>query len=331
MLYLPESVCRCLRVSCLRTAVYRQFGRQFRNVRRVSRGGFDVKALLGEHHWLGSTPVTIALGVATVLEVGSYYIPWLDNALDSIATPASILAGTLISGEMMPEVLNDSSLKWILGAVMGGGPAGLVQAATVVTRGASTATTGGARQSRSFDGRAGWFRAHRSTRDSDTGGCRHFGSCTSLLCRPLLNPLFSANSLSERSRIVSVFQELAQARLHVGLVFRIGYAKPVPLGFQYGAFRLAALNERIHQAGDIAFRFRIIDMRFQKFPEVGFKAGKDRRSEPQKFIDTIASSGNRTFSPLRSFPSAVLSAVAEISECSSTPPVRRPPLGKALD
>ena len=52
-----------------------------------SGGGFDVKALLGEHHWLGSTPVTIALGVATVLEVGSYYIPWLDNALDSIATP----------------------------------------------------------------------------------------------------------------------------------------------------------------------------------------------------------------------------------------------------
>lgn len=106
-------------------------------------GGFDVEALLGEHHWLGSTPVTIALGVATVLEVGSYYIPWLDNTLDSIATPASILAGTLISGEMMPEVLNDSSLKWILGAVMGGGPAGLVQAATVLTRGASTATTGG--------------------------------------------------------------------------------------------------------------------------------------------------------------------------------------------
>jgi hypothetical protein len=106
-------------------------------------GGFDVEALLGEHHWLGSTPVTIALGVATVLEVGSYYIPWLDNALDSIATPAAVLAGTLISGEMMPELLDDSSLKWILGAVMGGGSAGLVQAATVVTRGASTTTTGG--------------------------------------------------------------------------------------------------------------------------------------------------------------------------------------------
>ena len=106
-------------------------------------GGFNVEALLGEHHWLGSTPVTIALGVATVLEVGSYYIPWLDNALDSIATPAAVLAGTLISGELMPEVLDDSAMKWILGAILGGGTAGLVQGATVVARGASTATTGG--------------------------------------------------------------------------------------------------------------------------------------------------------------------------------------------
>ncbi|MGC6456012.1 MAG: DUF4126 domain-containing protein [Coraliomargaritaceae bacterium] len=106
-------------------------------------GGFNVEALLGEHHWLGSTPVTIALGVATVLEIGSYYIPWLDNLLDSIATPAAVVAGTFISGEMMPQVLDDSALKWVLGAVLGGGSAGLVQTATVITRSASSATTGG--------------------------------------------------------------------------------------------------------------------------------------------------------------------------------------------
>lgn len=106
-------------------------------------GGFNVEALLGEHHWLGSTPVTIALGVATVLEIGSYYIPWLDNLLDSIATPAAVVAGTFISGEMMPEVLDDSALKWMFGAMLGGGSAGLVQTATVITRSASSATTGG--------------------------------------------------------------------------------------------------------------------------------------------------------------------------------------------
>jgi hypothetical protein len=106
-------------------------------------GGFDVAALLGQHHWLGSTPVTLALGVATVLEIGSYYIPWLDNTLDSIATPVAVLAGTLLSGEFMPELLDDTALKWILGAIIGGGTAGIVQISTVVARGTSTATTGG--------------------------------------------------------------------------------------------------------------------------------------------------------------------------------------------
>ncbi|MEM8866766.1 MAG: DUF4126 domain-containing protein [Verrucomicrobiota bacterium] len=105
--------------------------------------GFNVQEVLGEHHWLGSDLATIALGVATALEIGSYYVPWIDNALDSIATPAAVLAGTLISGQMMPELMGDGSFKWIAATIMGGGTAGMVQGATVITRGASTATTGG--------------------------------------------------------------------------------------------------------------------------------------------------------------------------------------------
>ena len=105
--------------------------------------GFNVQEILGENHWLGSMPVTIALGVATALEVGSYYIPWLDNALDSIATPAALAAGTFITGEMMPEFMGDGSFKWIVATIAGGGTSGVVQGASVITRGASTATTGG--------------------------------------------------------------------------------------------------------------------------------------------------------------------------------------------
>ena len=105
--------------------------------------GFNVQEILGENHWLGSMPVTIALGVATALEVGSYYIPWLDNALDSIATPAAVAAGTFITGEMMPEFMGDGSFKWIVATIAGGGTSGVVQGASVITRGASTATTGG--------------------------------------------------------------------------------------------------------------------------------------------------------------------------------------------
>lgn len=107
-------------------------------------GGMDFQAMIGtDFDWLGSTPVTIALGVATVLEIGSYYIPWLDNALDTVATPAAVVAGTFISGAMLPEFMGDEALKWIVAAIMGGGTAGVVQGASVITRGASTASTGG--------------------------------------------------------------------------------------------------------------------------------------------------------------------------------------------
>ena len=75
-------------------------------------GGFNISEVLGQHHWLGSTPVTVALGVATALEVGSYYIPWLDNALDSIATPAAVLAGAFITGEMMPDFMGDGAWRF---------------------------------------------------------------------------------------------------------------------------------------------------------------------------------------------------------------------------
>lgn len=107
-------------------------------------GGVNVQEMLGaDFEWLGNDWVTIALGVATALEIGSYYIPWLDNALDSIATPAAVVAGTFISGAMLPEFMGDEAFKWIVAAIMGGGTAGLVQGASVITRGASTATTGG--------------------------------------------------------------------------------------------------------------------------------------------------------------------------------------------
>lgn len=107
-------------------------------------GDVNFEQMLGaDFEWLGSTPVTVALGIATVLEIGSYYIPWIDNALDTIATPAAVVAGTFITGAMMPDFLGDGSFKWIVSTIAGGGTAGVVQGASVITRGTSTATTGG--------------------------------------------------------------------------------------------------------------------------------------------------------------------------------------------
>lgn len=92
--------------------------------------------------WLALPSVCLALGVATVCEVAAYYIPWVDNALDTVATPAAMIAGTLAtmavsSGEM------SQFASWAAAIIVGGGTAGVVQMSTVAARGVSTATTGG--------------------------------------------------------------------------------------------------------------------------------------------------------------------------------------------
>lgn len=91
--------------------------------------------------WIGTIPALITFGVATVLEIAGYYIPWLDNFLDTIASPAAIVAGIIL---MASVVLGMSPLlKWTLAIIAGGGIAAAIQALTGVTRVTSTATTAG--------------------------------------------------------------------------------------------------------------------------------------------------------------------------------------------
>jgi hypothetical protein len=91
--------------------------------------------------WLASPVALLALGIATVVEVGAYFVPWLDNALDTVATPAAVGAGTIVA----LSVVGDSSpfLAWVLAILAGGSTAGLVQAGTVGARATSSLTTGG--------------------------------------------------------------------------------------------------------------------------------------------------------------------------------------------
>ena len=91
--------------------------------------------------WIGAWPATIAFGIAMVLEIGAYYIPWLDNLLDTIATPAASVAGTIATASLVGDV--SPFLRWSLAIIAGGGVAGLIQGSTVATRGISTASTGG--------------------------------------------------------------------------------------------------------------------------------------------------------------------------------------------
>lgn len=91
--------------------------------------------------WIATWPALIAFASATVLEIAAYYIPWLDNLLDSIATPAAVTAGILVTSSLITGM--DPYMKWILAVIAGGGVAGLVQGTTVVARAISTGTTGG--------------------------------------------------------------------------------------------------------------------------------------------------------------------------------------------
>lgn len=91
--------------------------------------------------WIGSDAATAAFAVATVLEIGAYYIPWLDNVLDTISTPAAIVAGVVVTASVVGDM--SPLLKWSLAVIAGGGAAGAVQAVTVAARAASTVGTGG--------------------------------------------------------------------------------------------------------------------------------------------------------------------------------------------
>jgi hypothetical protein len=91
--------------------------------------------------WLASSSALITLSVAALLEVLAYYLPAVDNLLDTLAMPASLVAGTIISAAVMTDV--PPMLKWTAAVIAGGGVAGLTQAGTAMLRAKSTIFTGG--------------------------------------------------------------------------------------------------------------------------------------------------------------------------------------------
>ena len=91
--------------------------------------------------WIGTYPALIAFATATVVEVVAYYIPWLDHLLDSIASPAAVVAGTIATASVVTDV--SPLLKWVLALIAGGGVAGIIQGSTVVLRAKSSAFTAG--------------------------------------------------------------------------------------------------------------------------------------------------------------------------------------------
>ena len=102
---------------------------------------FGLVGTMPGYEFISSWPAIIGLSIATAFELGAYYVPWLDNMLDTIAMPVAIVAGTFLSTSFLR--VNDEMTRWAMSLMLGGGAAGLVQAGTSLLRLGSVTTTGG--------------------------------------------------------------------------------------------------------------------------------------------------------------------------------------------
>lgn len=102
---------------------------------------FNVWELNESWLWIGSTTAVVTLGIATVVEIVAYYIPLIDNALDTIAIPLATIAGAAV----MVSTVADLSpvITWALAIIAGGGTAAAVKSSAGATRLGSTVSTAG--------------------------------------------------------------------------------------------------------------------------------------------------------------------------------------------
>lgn len=102
---------------------------------------FNVIPLNESWAWIGGLPALISFGVAMVFEIFGYYIPFIDNVLDTIATPLAAIAGFVIMSSTVVDI--SPTMTTILAIIAGGGTASAIQGMTSVTRLASSVKTAG--------------------------------------------------------------------------------------------------------------------------------------------------------------------------------------------
>jgi len=62
--------------------------------------------------WIGSFSAMIVFGVASIIELAAYSIPFVDNLLDTIYDPTALIAGTIVMASTIAEF--DPLVKWAL-------------------------------------------------------------------------------------------------------------------------------------------------------------------------------------------------------------------------
>ena len=102
---------------------------------------FNLWELNESWQWIGSLAAVITLGVATVFEIAAYYIPFVDNLLDTIAIPLATIAGTAVMVSTVADL--NPIVTWALAIIAGGGTAAVIKSASGATRITSTVSTAG--------------------------------------------------------------------------------------------------------------------------------------------------------------------------------------------
>jgi hypothetical protein len=102
---------------------------------------FNVIPLNESWAWIGGLPALISFGVAMVFEIFGYYIPFIDNLLDTIATPLAAIAGFVVMSSTMVDF--SPTMTTILAIIAGSGSATAFQGLTTTTRLASSVKTAG--------------------------------------------------------------------------------------------------------------------------------------------------------------------------------------------
>ena len=105
----------------------------------VRIGFLDVNIEGTEFESFSSDVSILLLGVASLSEILAYKIPWMDNMLDSLATPMAGLAGVSVVAVSLEGA--DPSVQWALAIIAGGGTSLSIQSATVAGRGLSSMFT----------------------------------------------------------------------------------------------------------------------------------------------------------------------------------------------
>ena len=136
--YLPYFISAFIGIGLAAASGFRVFLPMF----AVSLASYMGWIPINEHFlWLAGLPTLITTGIATVVEILAYYIPYVDHLLDTLSVPLATVAGSVMFASQFTDL--GTFPTWALALIAGGGTAAAISSGFAGTRAASTATTGG--------------------------------------------------------------------------------------------------------------------------------------------------------------------------------------------